>query len=314
MVDSVFGSDLGYDFFSGLDDTNNDSGTFDWGFDFDTDFNFDFDIGDYGDTWGGGAGETFADIFNPSTGEDWTQIWSDQQAWDKEVASWEEWDPWAGQTAPTTGGGINLGGLLDTASQWLTENKGLAGGLGTLGAGYLAGENIDKAVAAMETGYGEAIGTTREARTGARTGFDPYTTSGLEGLQGYRDLLADPTSIRDLPGYQFMQEEQAKGIMRASSAAGERYSGGMFSELMERGGSLADLTYGKRLAEFQGQAQMGQQAQTGLSALEAGYAGDIASAQIGRGAAQMSGYSARNQLLNKTLSDLGSIFGYTTQG
>jgi hypothetical protein len=126
--------------------------------------------------------------------------------------------------------------------------------------------------------------------------FDPYTGLGSTGVSQLQALLADPSSIRSTPGYDFTMGEGVKALDRSAAARGRLNSGAQEKDLIRFGQGTADQTYGNtfnRLLQLVqgGQAatgaQVGTQA-TGLTgqlgANTTAYGGDMTSAPtIGQG-------------------------------
>ena len=116
------------------------------------------------------------------------------------------------------------------------------------------------------------------ASSGLRTAGDDYASKVVPLAQGYAPwmetggaandavarLLADPSSVRSLPAYQFLMGEGTKAIDRSAAANGTLFSGRTGKALESYGQNLADKTYGDQLSRLLGVSQQGLNA-TGAS-------------------------------------------------
>lgn len=156
------------------------------------------------------------------------------------------------------------------------------------------------------------------------TKYDPFIATGRVANDRYAHLLADPTSLRSLPGYQFDQEEGQRAIDHSNSARGIDASGRTLKDLMRFGTGLADKTYGDQLARLMSGTQLGMNAtgaqvgvqgqglQGQLGTRSTAYGGDMTSAgTIGQGdiAAANARASGSQNLLNAGLKIGGMALG-----
>ena len=70
--------------------------------------------------------------------------------------------------------------------------------------------------------------------------FNPYVQSGTAATSALDQLMANPESIRALPGYQFQQQEGLNAIDRSGAARGMVNSGRTLKDLTRFGQGLAD--------------------------------------------------------------------------
>jgi hypothetical protein len=112
--------------------------------------------------------------------------------------------------------------------------------------------------------------------TGYADAYDPYVATGLQANDAYGRLLQDPSSVRSLPGYQFLQDEGIRGLDASAGAHGMLKSGRGAKDLLRFSQGLADQTYGSQLDRLFRGSQAGMQAtgaQTGM--LERGSRGAL---------------------------------------
>ena len=116
---------------------------------------------------------------------------------------------------------------------------------------------------------GASIYATR-ARVGEgqrnRALFRPYTEAGERGLDRYEDLLRNPSSVRQTPGYDFRLQEGQKALERSAAARGASQSGAHAKALLRYGQGFAAQEYDRALSRTQGLAQVGAQGLGGYAA------------------------------------------------
>lgn len=168
-------------------------------------------------------------------------------------------------------------------------------------------------------GYGD---TYADKFAGLAEGYDPYVQTGYTANAGVQGLLADPSSVRNLPGYQFQMDQGTKALDQSATARGGLFSGKAGKDLTRFGQNLADTSYGTQLQRLMGISGQGQQAlgqqnatvgqglQGQLQTRTSSYGGDMnAAGTIGQGdiAAENAKTSALQNLLG-TAAYLGGSF------
>lgn len=151
--------------------------------------------------------------------------------------------------------------------------------------------------------------------------FAPWQATGGVANDAVRNLIADPSSVSSLPGYQFDLNEGAKAIDHSALAHGSLFSGKTGKALTAYGTNLADKTYGDQLARLLGVSQQGLGATgstvattgTGLTgdlgARTSAYGGDMTAAgTIGQGDVAAAGAktSALQNLLGTAAFGIGA--------
>jgi hypothetical protein len=154
--------------------------------------------------------------------------------------------------------------------------------------------------------------------------YQPWQQTGLGANDAVQRLIADPSSVRGLPGYQFGLDQGTHAIDHSALANGNLFSGKTGKALQSFGTNYADKTYGDQLARLlgvsqqglgatqMGNATIGQGLQGQLGANTSAYGGQLQSAgTIGQGdvAAANAQASGMQNLFNLGGSLLGSAFG-----
>lgn len=169
-------------------------------------------------------------------------------------------------------------------------------------------------------GYGDQYASDM---TGLSQRFQPWANTGAAANDAVARLIADPSSVRSLPAYDFLMGEGTKAIDRSAAAGGNLFSGKTGKALTAYGQNLADKTYGDQLSRLLGVSEQGRSATaqgvatagqglTGqLGARTTAYGGDMSSAgTIGQGDIAAANAEAQGMqgLLNLGGSLLGSAF------
>ena len=117
-------------------------------------------------------------------------------------------------------------------------------------------------------GYGDQYASgMRELSNNYNGAIQQSGESGTAMHDALMRLMQNPSSVRDLPGYQFNMDQGVRALDASGAARGMTQSGRQSKDLMRFGQGLADQTYGNWFDRFQrgeGQA-MGQNLQaTGM--------------------------------------------------
>lgn len=111
---------------------------------------------------------------------------------------------------------------------------------------------------------------------GLAANYAPYQQTGAAGNAALQRLVADPSSVRDLPGYQFAFSEGTNALDRSAAARGMLNSGRQMKDLTRFGTGLADQTYGNEFNRLLGLTQQGQNATTAANTFQGqGYQGQL---------------------------------------
>lgn len=148
--------------------------------------------------------------------------------------------------------------------------------------------------------------------------FTPWTQTGLQANEGVSKLLADPSSVRSLPGYQFQLDEGTRALDHSATNNGNLFSGAAGKALQSYGQNLADTTYGNQLSRLMGVSQQGlgatgQAAQGQLGTRMSAYGDDFNSAgTVGQG--MVAGANAQTQGIQNLLGTAAYLGGAALGG
>ena len=155
-------------------------------------------------------------------------------------------------------------------------------------------------------------------------GFNPYVQAGNTAAGQFNNLLQDPSSVRSLPGYEFMRGEGMRGVENSAAARSGILNGKTLKDIDKYNSNYADTSYGNQFqrlmgATGQGQGAVGAQVATAgqglqgqLGTRQSAYQGDYGSAgTIGQGdiAAANAKTSALQNLINAGVSLGGAALG-----
>ena len=160
-------------------------------------------------------------------------------------------------------------------------------------------------------------------------GYEPWQQTGQDANSAVQRLIADPSSVRGLPGYQFGLDQGTHAIDHSAVANGNLFSGKTGKALQSFGTNYADKTYGDHLARLlgvsqqglgatqMGNATIGQGLQGQLGANTSAYGGNMTAAgTIGQGdvAAANAKAAGSQNILNTGISLAGMAFGIPPVG
>jgi hypothetical protein len=140
----------------------------------------------------------------------------------------------------------------------------------------------------------------------------PYTALGQQAIPAYQQLLGigadgklDPKlaqeTLRNMPGYQFAQQEGQRGTLQAAGAMGMGMSGNTLAALERYNVGLADQTYQDELRNLLAPIGIGQAAASGQAANIGGAAANIGNIQ------QQQGQNLANIGMNRAAGITGAI-------
>ena len=110
---------------------------------------------------------------------------------------------------------------------------------------------INRGTAEHVKGINEALDEYRKQLGLAVEGLDPYTEFGRMSIDSLTSLLTDPSSIRDLPAYEFSFQEGQRALERRLPR-GLDESGRLAKEMTRYGTDYASTKYGDRLSGLLG--------------------------------------------------------------
>jgi len=163
--------------------------------------------------------------------------------------------------------------------------------VGAVGSNMAAG----KAASATNRASNAAIQQQREALAQQERLSAPYRGLGEAAMPAYMSLLGlspdgtqvDPKlaqeTLRNMPGYQFAQQEGQRGTLQAAGAMGMGLSGNTLAALERYNVGLADQTYQDELRNLLAPIGIGQAAASGQAANIGGAAANIGNIQQQQG-------------------------------
>lgn len=129
--------------------------------------------------------------------------------------------------------------------------------------------------------YGNALGKLEGAYNEGRTSLLPYYTGGLEGLDTYQNILADPSQITNDPGYQFRLNQGLEAVDRRFGRM--RNSGNRAIALNDYAQNYATTELDSALSRALPLMSAGQGATNTLADLGYNYAGGISNLMSNQG-------------------------------
>ena len=165
-------------------------------------------------------------------------------------------------TSNSLGGSIfdslsNLGQKITT---------GEAGGMptGTGGGGLSKYTNLIKTGMSIYDAFNNT--STGQTPNAARDAADPYNQYRADASTRLNQLMQNPNMVSGMPGYNFAQEEQAKGIQRQAAASGQSISGGTLASLQKQNAAVAQDWFNNYVNQLGTQAGVNQSPAVGQTA------------------------------------------------
>jgi len=205
---------------------------------------------------------------------------------------------------PSMASGGGMGGGVSTTSfggygDWVQLGSSLLNG-------YLGQRAADKAANAQ-------IGATKDANALIKHMYDqtradnmPALQARNAGLAGYQNLLKNPSSVAQDPGYQFGFDQGTKAIGTQAAARGNYYSGKTLKDLTRFGQDYGQSKFDQSLNRHGNLAGLGQvgSGQIGQAGMQYGQqAGqNLIGAGNARGAAAITGANSWQNALNGLMS------------
>lgn len=135
----------------------------------------------------------------------------------------------------------------------------------------------------------------------------PYREAGNQGITGYTNLLNNPSSITENPGYQFRFDQGAEALRRNQAATGYRGSGNQQIALQEYGQNMATSEFDNALSRYLPMVNTGLSSTNVLANMGANYASGVGQINRGLGEAAAGGTIGGAAASSDMLSD---ILGY----
>ena len=202
----------------------------------------------------------------------------------------------------------NWGDAASAAGNWATSGDGLRT-LGGLASSYIGSKASSNALDAQVNATNQANQLQRDIYNQNRADWTPYRDLGKVGTQGITNLLQNPNSIKNDPGYQFGLDQGQTAIDRSAAGRGSLYSGATLKALDRYGQDYGGTKLNEGLQRYSNAAQLGA---TGTSASQAGgsnYANQTGANLSGLAGAQ--GWNAMQQgnLWQNALNGAVSTYG-----
>lgn len=167
-----------------------------------------------------------------------------------------------GGSTSSVGGSIfdslsNLGSKITTG-----ESGGMPTGMG--GGGLSKYTNLIKTGMSIYDAFNNT--STGQDPGAARDAADPYNQYRADASTRLNQLMNNPNMVYGMPGYQFAQEEQAKGIQRQAAASGQSISGGTLASLQKQNAAVAQDWFNNYVSQLGTQAGVNQSPAVGQTA------------------------------------------------
>jgi hypothetical protein len=161
----------------------------------------------------------------------------------------------------------SFGSILDSAGNFAKNLvSGETGGMptGTGGGGLSKYTNLIKTGMSIYDAFNNT--STGQDPNAARDAADPYSQFRADASTKLNQLMNNPNMVYGMPGYQFAQEEQAKGIQRQAAASGQSISGNTLASLQKQNAAVAQDWFNNYVGQLSTQAGVNQSPAVGQAA------------------------------------------------
>ena len=159
------------------------------------------------------------------------------------------------------------GSIFDSLSSLgKSLTTGESGGMPTLpgGSGLSKYTNLIKTGMSIYDAFNNT--DTGQNPNAARDAADPYNQYRADAATKLNQVMSNPNMVYGMPGYQFAQEEQAKGIQRQAAASGQSISGGTLASLQKQNAAVAQDWFNNYVNQLGTQAGVNQSPAVGQTA------------------------------------------------
>jgi hypothetical protein len=159
------------------------------------------------------------------------------------------------------------GSIFDSLSSLgKSLTTGESGGIPTIpgGGGLSKYTNLIKTGMSIYDAFNNT--STGQDPNAARDAADPYNQYRADASTKLNQLMNNPNMVYGMPGYQFAQEEQAKGIQRQAAASGQSISGNTLASLQKQNAAVAQDWFNNYVSQLGTQAGVNQSPAVGQAA------------------------------------------------
>ena len=159
------------------------------------------------------------------------------------------------------------GSIFDSLSSLgKSLTTGESGGMPTIpgGGGLSKYTNLIKTGMSIYDAFNNT--STGQDPNAARDAADPYNQYRADAATKLNQVMNNPNMVYGMPGYQFAQEEQAKGIQRQAAASGQSISGNTLASLQKQNAAVAQDWFNNYVSQLGTQAGVNQSPAVGQAA------------------------------------------------
>jgi len=193
----------------------------------------------------------------------------------------------------------------------------IVGGSAVVG-GYLAKRGSEKAAGAQLQAADAATQAQLDMYYQSRADYAPWREAGESALGTIQNVLADPSRVTSMPGYQFGLEQGTQALERGAAARGRQLSGAQLNALQRYGQDYAGSQFQNYLNPYFQMAGLGQTAvggttQAGMQAAQ-GQSNALISAMPAYAQQAYAPYGAFGGLLDWGGNQLGNYYMMKNMG
>mgnify|MGYP001788250648 FL=1 len=176
----------------------------------------------------------------------------------------------------------NFGDAATAAGNWATSTNGLQT-LGGLGSAFMQNHAAGKALGAQTDATNSANALQKYQYDTTRADYAPYRQAGTQAVGQMSNLLANPNSITQDPGYQFGLDQGVQGVDRSAASKGSLYSGATLKALQRYGTDYGTTKLNDTFNRLGSVAQLGASGTAGTAQAGSNYANQFGANTTGLG-------------------------------
>lgn len=172
---------------------------------------------------------------------------------------------------------------------------------GTVGGALLTSDASKSAANTQANAANNATAVEQAQYQQTRTDLAPYMGQGTMALSDINKLMANPSSVAQLPGYQFQLQQGTDAIQNSAAANG--LTGNTLKALSDYGQGTASSYYNNYWNQLMQMANLGQTSAAGVGNIGASTANSIGQNTIGAGNAIAAGQVGSASAINSGISN-----------
>ena len=181
--------------------------------------------------------------------------------------------------------------------------------IGGLGSAWLQNRSAGKALDAQINATNSANALQKYQYDTTRADYAPYRAAGSAAVGGLTNLLQNPNSITNDPGYKFGLDQGQTAIDRSAASAGGLYSGATLKALSRYGSDYGSTKLNESFNRLSSVAQLGATGTAGTANAGTNYVNQVGNNTTAQGNAAAGNALYQGNIWGNALN--GAVSAYT---